>query len=209
MQIEQIHGGKAGFRAAMYPQQDHRTIQFLQTQVEQAVQNSAMLNSAAQQFYQQVQQQFDSHFSEEAMRLAKAATMKDQLLFDKDDIRPLVTLHHIQNARAKMQRFIMANPDIRKAYHLQRCDGFSGSYIDPQPKAIGVNQYDYRLVTNGVMMEDSDGDFSISFHYEDLHELDQPLDNIDKNHILNTWDYAVSLLKQGEDDPTSTIAGKL
>lgn len=209
MRVNQIHGGRAEMRALLYPQKDPTTIQFLQDRLTEGMERSRSYGQMAMDFYERAQAKFDQHFGEEAVRLANAALRKTQGMFVRDDIRELTDLGATQNANTKMRRFIMANPLTRELYHQQRCNGYSGLYVDPEPGVRGVNQYDYRMVTNHVVMEDDDGGWHVAHHVDDVKPGDTALSIHEQGAILTTWEWINATMALGDDDPVSPTAGKL
>ena len=143
------------------------------------------------------------------MRVARNAIRHVASIFDEDTIYGFKTLEDTQTAKPVMQRFIMAMPQLREMYHEQRVDGYSSSYVDLQPGVVGEDHYDYRRVTDGVMMESEDGDDLVwTTHFEDLLENDRALDISEQADILNTWDLVSGLIAQ-RHDPTDVYGGRL
>jgi len=101
-----------------------------------------------------------------------------------------------------MQRFIMANPMVRQLYHDQRCDGYSGTYIDVQPDATKEDHYDYKRVMNGIVQQDGDGTMFYTQYMDQLHHGDKELALAEQVSILDTWEIAEMFIKAG-NDPTS------
>lgn len=107
-----------------------------------------------------------------------------------------------------MQRYMMANPVIRNLYHKQRCDGYSGSYIDTDYGVSGENHEDYRMINNGIVRENDDG-WQYTNYFDILDENgNEKLTASEKFKILSVWDVANAFIKAGED-PTDKYCGKL
>ena len=98
---------------------------------------------------------------------------------------------------------IMAEPTLRRMYHQQQVDGYSENYVDVQPGKVGEDHYDYRRVTNGVFMQDEDGEWSAKTYYEDLLEGSGEFDFLEQVDILRTWEQMRIQLAKRKDDPTS------
>ena len=143
------------------------------------------------------------------MRVADAALRKVGGLFQPNRIRYLESVSEIQNAPVAMQRWIMAQPDIRAAYHAQRCDGYSPTYVDMYPGQVGANHYDYRQVMHGIAQDHEEDDFKVTFFMDDLEDGDVAPTHLEKVDILSTWDIVQAALKRGKDDPTSPFADQL
>lgn len=120
----------------------------------------------------------------------------------------LSTLSELQNAPQVMIPFIMANPTVHEMYHRNMVEGYSGLL-----KGLGENPEDenplYQSVTNGITLEDENGEFWTKF-YSDVRCGDLPQLSFDeKLAIMKTWeslDYFISLK---DCDPTSRYNSKL
>lgn len=117
-------------------------------------------------------------------------------------------LQQVQSANPVLQRYLMAEPQLRQLYLDQSCEGFAGSYINFQGDAIGVNQYDYRRVTDGMLMVKEDhvqwNDF-----YEQIPDNDKELELYEKADMIRNWNLVNIALDAGEMDPSSPIGNLL
>lgn len=204
-----VYGDTMAFDALAYGEKHPGTLQYLHSQVAQLPQISQTLTDAGRAFMSNAQEIFDQYNSAEALRLARAAINKASSLFQSNTIRPMFVIAELQNAPLIMQRFIMAEPLTRQLFHEQRIDGFSGTYVDLQPGAVGEDHYDYRRVMDGVLVDDDENDWKVTTYLDDLAEGDRDLTFDEKIDILSTWDWVRAYLKHGEDDPTSSSGGKL
>lgn len=205
--MQVIVGGQAEFNGLVYGDKHPGTARFLQNQLN--IGFSDTLSDVGRQMFSSVQSLYDKFNSDNVLRLAKAARRKVTGLFQQDVIKPLWTIEDIQQATLVMQRWVMAHPELRKMYHEQRCDGYSNTYIDMQPGAVGELHYDYRRVMDGFVQEDDEGTFKITYYYDDVSEDDPELSLEDKIDVINTWDMISRYLKHTEDDPTSVYGDKL
>lgn len=129
-------------------------------------------------------------------------------------ICPLKTVSDIRAAKPVMQRYIMAQPNIRALYHRQLCDGYSDSYIDLQPGVIGEEHYDYRRVMEHVVQVvpgEKEGDeerIMIQHFIEDLDPNDRKLDVAEQHIILDIWEMLDNAIAN-RDDPTDIFGGQL
>ncbi len=124
-------------------------------------------------------------------------------------VLPLITLENQQNASPVMQRWIMANPEIRSIYLKQRCDGYNETYTNLYGNKIGEEHYDYRRVMNGIGVEQENGDIDFVQYFDELVEGDRELTLLEQTDILNTWNTTNMILSLWEDDPTSSDGDKL
>lgn len=203
-----IVGGPREFNALVYGQKHPGTLQFLETQLYQP---SPMLNDMGQRFFADSAEIFERFNGADAQRIAQAAIRKVKAIFQPNTVRSLWDLADLQNANPVMQRWIMAQPDIRQAYHEQRLDGYSDSYVDMHPGQVGADHYDWRRVHNGLYVEQdhADYDWKHTQYFEDLLEGDRELTLEEKVDILSTWDVVQMHLQAAKDDPTSPFGGKL
>lgn len=146
------------------------------------------------------------------MLKARAMMRKVGGLFHPNTIMPMTDLDALQSAKPIMQRYLMANRPIRELYHQQRLDGYSDSYVDHQPGAIGDEHYDYRRVMNGIVQhytkEDGTEGWKVSIYGDDLEEGDRELEIDEQAMILDAWMLAEAALKASLD-PTDVLSGKL
>lgn len=206
MAIEVCYGGTEEFNALCYGQKNPGTMQYLERQVENI---SNTLTSAGQAWFADSQQLWDRFNGSDALRLARAAVRKAGSLFQDDAIRSLWKIGEIQNAPLTMQRWIMAEPTVRKMYQEQRCDGYSGTYLDMYPGTIGESNYDYRRVMQGMVTIDGEGQEKTMFYLDELAVGDRELYLDEKIDIINSWEIVASLMKYGQDDVTSVFNSKL
>jgi hypothetical protein len=141
------------------------------------------------------------------IRSAKAAVMAAKNILSPNSVYHLRDVEQVMSCQGVNQRFIMANPEIRRLYHDQLCDGFSDTYVDLEPGKIGQDHYDYRRVTTGIVFETEDG-WKVNNYYEDLKEGDKELTVIEKTNCLLNWDTIADALSQ-KIDPTNVYGGKI
>lgn len=142
-----------------------------------------------------------------AIRAARAALRTAKGIFHPNVITQLETLDDIRAAQPTMQKYVMAYPEIRDVYHKQRCDGYSDTYRDMEPNYIGEDQYDYRRIMSGMVVETDDGWECTTYAHDDL-DGDRDLTVDEKVDILNTWDLIQGFMDAGED-VTDIYDGKL
>lgn len=188
-----------------------RVANFLESQFNNM---SATLSEAGQAFMERSRAVFERFHGAESMRLAKAAMRTVQHMFDPDDVHFLGTISAMQQANLKMQRWVMACPEIRDLYHQQRCDGYSITYVDTEPGFVGKEHTDWRIVNNGFVHElpedhESGADWMYHAFYEDQPEEQDRLSVAQREAILDTWAFAAGRMKPGNEDLTSPFADRL
>lgn len=195
------------FNYMLYPEPNVNTQNYIRNQIDRY---SETLTEVGRNFMKTSKEVYDRFNDINAVRLAKSALRSAHGLFHDDSIQALNTLERLRMAQPVMQRWIMAEPTIREIYHQQRCDGFSDSYVDLHPNQIAKGHYDYRVVTDGIILEsDNEDDPWTSITYsEELETGDRELDIIEKADILSTWDITKMFIGEGED-PTNMFGGKL
>jgi hypothetical protein len=196
-----------GFDDLAYGAPHPGTLQYMQQKFETL---STNLSEMGRAFMADARQKWDSLMGSEAMRRARAVKRKlEGALFMRDEVVPMYDLPQLQSAPPVMQRWIMACPEVRDFYHAQRIDGYSTSYVDPFPGQTRDDDYNYRRVMTGVVVDDGDGGWKSRTYLDDLEEGDLPLGLDQKADILHTWDAVRAILAIGREDPTSQSGGWL
>lgn len=195
-----IEGGDSAFDAMVYGEHHQGTIAFLD---EQRNKTRNYLTASAQEFKQRANTVIERFNESTAMRLTRAVARKMANSWNMDTIMPLTTIGQLQHSKPTMQKYIMAEPTVRKAYHDQRCDGFSDSYVDLQPKVVGNEHYEYRRATNAVFFGGGEKPMESVTYYEKLKDDDRNLTTEEKADVMLTWRTAKELLLTGKEDPTS------
>lgn len=206
--MAQIHdGGSYGFNAAIYGRPHENTLNFLQQQVEGF---SVGLTDAGQRFMAGARDVYERLSGSHAMRMMRAAGNRIKSMWQADEIRQLTTIAEFQHAPLKMQRWIMAEPTVRRAFHQQRCDGYSDSYVDMHPGDIGEAHYDHRRAMHGWVVETEDGDWKATSYYEDLLPGDPEVMILEEQHDIQWSMKAVAAhMRAGREDPVSKYGAEL
>lgn len=165
---------------------------------------SSRLTESARRFYDRVEDAVYKRYDHsEAVRLARAAARRVANMWRPNGVYYIEDIGGIQNANADMQRAIMADPVVRRRYHRQEIDGFSETYVDLEPGKIGEDQYDYRRITNGIFLDDDNGNLDATTYYEDHREGDTEYDELEQIDIIRQWERVRALIAKGKEDPTS------
>lgn len=163
--------------------------------------NAEILTDMGRSFVQRSRQLFEQANHSNLAQQARAIMRRVKTFFNPNSIMELNTLEAIRCAQPVMQRYIMAEPHLRKEYHAQRIDGYSDSYVDMSPKQVGDDHYDYRRVMQGVMVECEEHGWYSKTYSDDIFDEDRELDLFEQDAILTTWEIARSML-YNKDDPT-------
>lgn len=195
-----IDGDAGSFRAAAYGRPNEMTVNFLQQQFDNP---SRALNLASSTFYERSRTAFDANYGDEAMARLEAVRRALRATWDEDVIRPLLTLGELQQAKPAMQRWIMANPFVRKMYKQGRVAGYNELYLDHKKQGIGPEHYDYRLAMSGYAQFDDENDWVATTYCDDLLPGDVRPTFAEQCDIERTWAAAEFEMMFGSKDPTS------
>lgn len=210
MQINVVEGSSpAMFTAMVFPQATEDVKNWLR---DQWATTTSMLTETGKHYAQQAYQLYDSLVDNTLFRKVRAVLGKEH---DKrpDVIWQAETLEDIQGLKPLMQRYVMAMPQIRQLYHEQRCDGYSDSYVDLYPDAVGEGHVDYERVMSGIVTElpaidGKEPGWKATMYPNDVKDGDRELEADEQFKILNTWDWVGLYVARGED-PTSMIGDKI
>ena len=195
MHVNVIQASDAcAFDYVLYPEQHQSTLDYLK---DQAVGISDTLTNIGRKFILGTQSVYSGMLNSDAMRSARAALRSAKGIFSADKIVPLESYEEIMAAQITMQRYVMAEPTIRKIYHSQLCDGYSDTYVDVEPGCVGENQLDYRRVMSGIIEVDEDGWKATT--YSDSEDDERELLFDEKTDILSTWELVRAAILEGLD----------
>ena len=201
-----VSGGAAAWDAIAYGQQNPNNLQYFKNQLQSIGQT---LNEQAKDFYKDIHDIYDRFTNSDAMRLMRTAMKSAASLFNDNIIRSLTDIDQFQNASYQMQRWVMANPVIRKMYHDQQCKGYIDTYTDNEPDKIADNHYDYRRVMQNVVVCDEDEGEYFKTYLEDLLPGDRELTIDEQSDIFITWENLQAMIKAKQSDPTSQYGASL
>lgn len=168
-----------------------------------------ILSDAGKMFMAQARDLYDKFSDSSAVIKAKAITRELANIWNKDIINVLDTIESLRSANTAMIPYIMAEPMTRELFHRNKLDGYSDSYTDPEPDAIGENSYIYQNAIDGLTLEDDDGDIVRTRYYIDEDLGIEPLCIQDQMDIQQTWEHQRLLIKNKKGDFTSIWGGAL
>lgn len=204
--MQVIYGGTDAFNAIAYGEQNPDNQAYFKERLE-GLANT--FSDAGQAFVNRAKEIHDQYYNSNVAHIARAALRAAQNLFMPNRVMAYQNIGHFQQAGTEMQRWIMANPVVRESYHAQKCDGYSGSYVDMHPGKIGESHYDYRRVMDGVVQESEEHGWVAKFYMDELLPGDVELDHNKKIDIMSTWDIAELFMAKANEDPTDPRNGKL
>lgn len=202
-------GNVATFDYLLYPEQNFLNQSYLENQLTNF---NMQVSDIGRKFLEETKHIYNKINDSSVVRAAKAAIRAVKGVFHPNSITPLVTLDELRSAQSAMQRFIMAEPTVRETFHLQRCNGYSDTYVDYYPDQIGEKHYDYRRVMDGIIKDidgpDNEYDWVATRYFDELVEGDRELCLSDQVAVMRSWDIAKMFLEAGED-PTDMFGGSL
>lgn len=201
-------GNVATFDYLLYPEQNLMNKAYLENQLNSF---NTQISDIGRKFIEETRDIYNRINDSSIIRAAKAAIRAVKGVFHPNTIYTLYSLDELRSAQSAMQRFIMAEPTIRETFHLQRCNGYSDTYMDMYPNDVGEKHYDYRRVMDGIVkdIETEEGyDWVATRYFEELVEGDRDLSLGEQVSILSSWDIAKMFLEAGED-PTDMFGGTL
>lgn len=201
-----IYGGVGAFDAVAYGEQSYGNTLYFQSQVESA---RNIVDQFGKQLFSSAEALYERYNGSEAMRIAKAAMRAVTNIFLANKIQPLTTIGNLQQAPLIMQNYLMVSPLVRALNQQQRIDGYSSSYIDPDPDLPTLEHPMYQELMNGIVQEDEEGNSFHTTYILDSDENTRPLTFEDQVDILTTQEIMEAFIKAGLDDPTSPFNTKL
>lgn len=202
--------GASDFNASLYPESNPVNFQWMAGQFESY---SHVLNDMGKQLMEQSKAAFQQKL-EEANRAARFAARMVKNVFKPNTIRPLETIEELRSAEVIMQRYVLAQPDLRKLYNQQRIDGYSDTYVDVDRGCIGNNHYDYLRVMDGIAVFKEDDESDAPEWVVTEVSLDEDRDTRRLMYeeqmfiIEKTWNAVTKAIASG-DDPTDIFGGKI
>lgn len=183
---------------------DNNTLQWLGQRNESVMQS---VTSAAQGFFQQAQNLYQMVSSSDAMMMMRNIKAKTENTW-AFDIVPITSLVGLQTANPYMQRWIMAQPDLRQRFLNQEVEGYGESYVNVHGDVVGEAHYDHRRVMDGVVVHNAE-QYSYKHYYEQQPEGERELTVFEKVDILRTWNTVQKYLDEGNEDPSSVTGAML
>lgn len=197
-----IDGGSAAFNAIALPEVNHKVQDYLFESMDSLRRTMGDTVSRVERRARELYDSFRSMETEITKRRARSMSTTHR---SPTSIMELRDIAELRSAPPLMQRYVMANPKIRSLHISDRCDGYTDTYV--KVDKVGVDDYDYRRVTNGVFVEE--GDRLICRAYiEDLDPEDRELTSLEQKDIMNTWETMDIIIDCGDDDFTNPVSSR-
>lgn len=201
-----INGGSDAFNALAYPESNVSNLKYIEHQFVQPLYHT--LSDAAKDFMAGSRRVYEDAMNSEIGRMARNAIKRGKDLFRADQIWPLDSLEEIRAAKPVMQRWCMAQPDLKQLYTQNRCEGWAETYRPISPDTFGKEDYDYRRVMTGILITDEES-WGWSHYLDPIVEGDRELRHDEKIDIIDhAWVEVLAAIYAGED-PSSPDGEKL
>lgn len=200
-----IHASRDEFSALVHGLPTQNSINFIKQQAQSFAGMVGELAGTTKEMFQNV---YDTVVNYDFSGLIDRVTnLKSEYALDVPDIlERLESLTDLQNANLVTQRWLMANPALRRYVESGKCDGYSSSYFNYEPEYSGLEHTDYQEIVNGLRQMDEEGN-SYTYHIRDSQEDPDVIELSvqSKELILRNWALCQSALVEGEQDPTSVF----
>lgn len=182
----------------MYGDNSSVVSNYLQTQMQSM---HRFINPITDKIYNAMQASYD-YVNNQIVKSGIMNSLRTQgVAVNNDYFSILKTVHDLSSANVTMQRWVMANPIVKKHYLEQNLDGYSDSYTNVFGKDIGENDYNYRMVMSGVVV-DTDEYTGYSMYYDQPYPGDRKISYEEKMTVLATWDHMEQILNSSNIDFT-------
>lgn len=168
----------------------------------------ANVSNHATNFFNQAVNLYQTISTSDAIQAMRNLVAKKDNSWEVNSIYAATNTEQLQTANLVMQRYIMAEPNLRDLYLNNLTEGYGDTYVNNHGDSIGVNHYDYRRVMDGMLVVNDDS-MQFSTFYEDIPEGDRELTLHEKVDILKTWNAVNIALSENEMDPTSPVGNLL
>lgn len=204
----------------LFQEQHPNTYRYIEDRITKAIDTAS---GHAKSFMDGARDIYERIRSSVSMKLARAAVNSMKRTSRENIIHICKDLEEVRQSSALMQRYIMAQPLVRKSYVKQMIDGYSETY-SPSITKINNRTYkdltdeeipEYRAVMDGVLFEeetfeDSDTERANPVvglkhrHYYDSLDEDNRLQPDQQFMVIQSWEIAeLAMLKLL--DPTDPL----
>ena len=194
------------FGKGLFGTLSQNTVNYLQSQIQSL---ATAGSEYGQKIYQRSMEVFDAINSDAAVLAAEAVLTQIESLMGQDMIESLTRISQLQAAQSQMQGWIMTSPVLRQAWYDGKIEGYSDTYVDPEPGRIGHEQQAYRQLMNGVFVPHEEASYQYSMYFDRASDPDQFLTLRQVAAIVESQEAAERALEEGEQDPTSQYGASL
>lgn len=183
------------FNAMILPEMRESTREWLSQQVNREYDK---LSETGKMFAEMGRSAYQRLTDTSVFRKARQVLRGIAGVFGGDRIQSIDTYQGLQTARPVMQQYLMAEPQYRRMYHEQRCDGFSDSYVDLEPGRVGEAHSVYRRVMNTVLVDTPTG-WEVTMYPDELADGERELYPDEQGVILDAWSLMRRAITEGVD----------
>lgn len=198
--------GGSLFGKGLFGNLSQNTVSYLQGQIQSL---AATGSDYGKRMYERSMQIFNEINSDQAVMAAEAVLTQMESMSGQDMIEPLLTLPQLQSARSQMQNWIMVNPIVRQAWYDGKVEGYSDTYVDPEPGLVGHEMSAYRTLMNGVFVPHEEASYQYSLYFDRATSIDEVPTIRQVAAILDSHEAAEAAIEAGEQDPTSQYGSSL
>lgn len=189
---------EAGLSQVLYGDKSSMMANYLQKQMS-AMQN--FVSPATSRIYDALQTSYN-YVTDSLVKAGIMGQLRNSGIQVTDDyFQLLLTPEALRQASGVMQRWIMAQPDVRQLYLQQDIDGYSDTYKNVFGKEVGPKDYNYRRVMTGIVQDTDEYSHYVTY-VDELMPGDRELSFDEKAIILGTWDYMKHIIQTSKVDFT-------
>ena len=190
---------EAGLDYMLYGDKSNVVKSYLEQQFQSLPQ---VFSQVGNRIYQAMQSSYD-YLSDAAARFRLFDRIRQAgVAVEGDYFEPLLSFESLQNATPLMQRWVMAHPQTRELYLDQNLEGYADSYHNVFGNEVGPEDYNWRRVMTGVLVEEGEDD-CIRHYVDTLYPGDRPLEFEEKTVVRKMWGYQDLLLATSNFDFTA------
>lgn len=205
--MARIHQGADGFDAVVGGWMDPGAKEWLSGYANQVYNTFSGAGQALVDRSRELYQMIDES---SAVQMLRNLRHKHDHLDITNQVSALRSMESLQTASPYMQRWIMAEPELRKRYLNQEVDGYSDTYVNYHGDAVGSDHYDYRRILSGLVeTQGDDEDYICRIYADELPPGDKELTPFQQFDVLDTWARVTRYLDEGGEDPTSVYGDNL
>lgn len=194
------------FGKGLFGTLSQNTVNYLQNQIASAASAGTELGK---RIYERSMAVFNEINSDAAVMAAEAVFSQVESMMGQDIIEPLITIPQLQAAAPVMQGLIMTSPLLRQAWYDGKIEGYSDTYVDPEPGLIGHEQEAYRRVMNGVLIEHPEVSYEYNLYFDRASSRDDTYTLRQLAAIRDSQEAAEDAYRRGNEDPTSQYGASL
>ena len=152
-----------------------------------------------------VMSKYNEFTNSNTIRYVEALKYKIDTFWDENAIRHLNSIGLIQQAPEVMQKYIMAMPRLRTLHQNGGLSAYGDSYVDKYEGKLEKNHYDYRRVTDTVVIKTLNGNYESTQYLEPNAQPEDMLSMLQRASVFATWATIDQHLdSDNNSDPTST-----